>query len=180
MNPLHTAPLNFILFQILHFIAFMGIALGVLFLLIWAYQTFKPEQFKQWGIKLLAIGIVACVVGASLLAFAKPWKGDRVLHEDRMDQDVMDDHMMMDGDEADHMSMSMNDMSAMLEGKTGDAFDKAFLEGMIVHHQGAIDMANQTLISAGHDELKQMARTIIEAQQREIDQMKAWQVAWSL
>ena len=51
----------------------------------------------------------------------------------------MTDHSMMDME--DPMSMSMADMGKMLEGKTGDALDKAFLEGMIPHHQGAIDMA---------------------------------------
>ena len=39
------------------------------------------------------------------------------------------------------MEMSMNDMSKMLEGKTGDALNKAFLEGMIPHHQAAVDKA---------------------------------------
>ena len=41
----------------------------------------------------------------------------------------------------DAMSMSMNDMGKMLEGKTGDELDRAFLEGMIPHHQAAVDMA---------------------------------------
>ena len=35
----------------------------------------------------------------------------------------------------DIMDMSMADMGKMLEGKSGDALDKAFLEGMIPHHQ---------------------------------------------
>ena len=35
----------------------------------------------------------------------------------------------------DMMDMSMADMGKMLERKTGDALDKAFLEGMIPHHQ---------------------------------------------
>lgn len=35
----------------------------------------------------------------------------------------------------DPMDMSMRDMGKMLEGKTGDALNKAFLEGMIPHHE---------------------------------------------
>lgn len=31
--------------------------------------------------------------------------------------------------------MSMREMGAMLSGKTGDELDKAFLEGMIPHHE---------------------------------------------
>jgi uncharacterized protein (DUF305 family) len=41
----------------------------------------------------------------------------------------------------DPMDMSMRDMDSMMKGRTGDALNKAFLEGMIPHHQGAIDMA---------------------------------------
>jgi uncharacterized protein (DUF305 family) len=83
---------------------------------------------------------------------------------------------MMHGN--DHMSMSMTDMSEMLEGKTGDAFDKAFIEGMIPHHQGAIDMAELALQSAGHQEIKDLAKAIVAAQQQEIEQMQQWQQEW--
>lgn len=43
----------------------------------------------------------------------------------------VESHMMAGG----MMDMSMTAMGKMLEGKTGDALDKAFLEGMIPHHQ---------------------------------------------
>jgi uncharacterized protein (DUF305 family) len=79
---------------------------------------------------------------------------------------------------ADTMSMMMEDMAAELRGKTGDEFDKAFLQMMIPHHQGAIDMARVAQKNAKHVELKRMARDIISAQQREIDQMREWQKAW--
>lgn len=88
--------------------------------------------------------------------------------------DMDEDDMKMD----DAMGMSMNDMSAMLEGKTGDDFDAAFIEGMIPHHQGAIDMARAALTSAKHAQIKNMANAIISAQQREIDMMKQWQKSW--
>ena len=49
---------------------------------------------------------------------------------------------------------------------------------MIVHHQGAVDMANQLLVSAKHDELKEFARGIIDAQSKEIQEMKDWEKSW--
>ncbi len=76
-----------------------------------------------------------------------------------------------------HDSMSMAEMVKMLEGKTGDALDSAFLEMMIPHHQGAIDMA-KFLTGAKHDELKKLGADIIAAQANEIAQMQAWQKAW--
>ena len=75
-------------------------------------------------------------------------------------------------------SMGMDGMTAGLQGKTGDYFDKAFLAEMIVHHQGAIDMARQAKQSAKHDELKQLADDIIAAQTKEIAEMKQWQKDW--
>lgn len=82
----------------------------------------------------------------------------------------------------DHSAMGMMDeMSGMmgaLEGKTGDDFDKAFLEQMIMHHQSAIDMATPADTNAEHQEVKVLARDIIIAQSAEIDQMKQWQSDW--
>ncbi len=77
----------------------------------------------------------------------------------------------------DPMQMSMADMGAMLEWQSWDALDKAFLEGMIPHHQWAIDMA-EFLVDAKHPELREMWEAIISAQQAEIDQMNAWLVEW--
>lgn len=84
-----------------------------------------------------------------------------------------DNRGMMDNDD-----MTMGEMSANLQGKTGDAFDQAFLSGMIAHHQGAIDMARLVQANAKHDELKAMANDILSAQSKEIDQMQTWQTDW--
>lgn len=91
------------------------------------------------------------------------------------------EHMMPDGSMMKNggmESMTMDDMVDSLKGKTGDDFDKAFLSGMIEHHQGAIDMANLAKQYAGHDEIKQMADDIISAQTNEISTMREWQKAW--
>lgn len=90
---------------------------------------------------------------------------------------VMPNGMMMD-DNGMSMGGAMDDMMAGLEGKKGDDFDKAFLSGMIVHHQGAVQMAEAALANAKHDEIKQMAHAIITAQTSEISQMKDWQKSW--
>ena len=84
--------------------------------------------------------------------------------------EMMDDHH---GD-----GMSMAEMVDSLEGKSGDAFDKAFLSEMILHHQGAIEMAHHAQQDAKHDEIGQLADEIVKAQTKEIDQMRSWQKAW--
>jgi len=75
------------------------------------------------------------------------------------------------------MDMSMADMSQMLQWKTGDDLDRAFLEGMIPHHQWAVDMA-QYLVNAKHPELRKMGQDIIVGQGKEIDQMNIWMKEW--
>lgn len=96
-------------------------------------------------------------------------------HRGPMEEEKMP--MNMSSMSHDPMSMSMADMGKMLEGQTGDTLNKAFLEGMIPHHQGAIDMAKY-LAGSNKPELVKLGADIISAQQKEIDQMKAWQVAW--
>lgn len=76
------------------------------------------------------------------------------------------------------MHGSMQDMMQGLEGRAGDDFDKAFLLEMTVHHQGAVEMANEALKYAKHEEIKQLAREIIAAQEKEIKQMQDWKNAW--
>jgi uncharacterized protein (DUF305 family) len=49
---------------------------------------------------------------------------------------------------------------------------------MIVHHQGAVVMAQEALKNAKHQEIKDLAQNIITAQNKEIAEMQAWQVAW--
>jgi uncharacterized protein (DUF305 family) len=75
-------------------------------------------------------------------------------------------------------SMGMDAMTGNLKGKTGDDFDKAFLSEMIVHHQGAIDMATLAKQNAKHDEIKKLADDIVVAQTKEIGEMKQWQQQW--
>lgn len=86
-------------------------------------------------------------------------------------------HMMHGGDQ-----MSMEDMMASMNGnligKTGDDFDKAFLSEMIMHHLGAVQMAELVAKSSNHQEIKDLAKNIIEAQNKEINDMKNWQKTW--
>lgn len=75
-------------------------------------------------------------------------------------------------------SMSMTDMTATLKGKTGDEYDKAFITAMIAHHEGALEMAKLSASSAKHTEVKTLSAAIIAAQEKEISQMKQWQMDW--
>lgn len=75
-------------------------------------------------------------------------------------------------------SMSMDDMTKELKDKTGDEYDKAFIASMIAHHEGAVEMAKLSAQNAKHTEIKQLSSDIISAQEKEISQMKQWQMDW--
>jgi hypothetical protein len=75
-----------------------------------------------------------------------------------------------------HESMEdmMHNMTASLEGKSGDEFDKEFLEQMIVHHEGAVEMASMVLSQSSNAQLKTFAQAIISVQSNEIAMMNMW------
>ncbi len=91
---------------------------------------------------------------------------------------MMPNGQLMSNGNAGDMSEMMDDMMVGLQGKTGDDFDKAFLKEMIVHHQGAVLMAESALVSAKHQEIKDLSQGIISAQNKEIEQMNAWYKTW--
>jgi len=62
-------------------------------------------------------------------------------------------------------------------GEHNDA-DAQFAQMMIVHHQGAIEMADLALKEATTPEVRALAQRIADAQGPEIELMSGWLVAW--
>jgi len=62
--------------------------------------------------------------------------------------------------------------------KTADPFDRAFIDMMIPHHQGAIRMARIELDRGADGDAMKLAEAIIAAQTREIEQMNGWRKDW--
>ena len=102
---------------------------------------------------------------------------NHVWHHDMIHNIQDDPHAHHDAD--DHWDMSMREMSTMLEWLSGDMLDKIFLEGMIPHHQAAIDMAHY-LENSEREELRNLWKEIIEVQQAEIEMMQNWLLEWNL
>lgn len=57
--------------------------------------------------------------------------------------------------------------------------EREFLEGMIPHHQEAVDTAKEVLARGGSTpEIKKLAEDIVVAQEKEIAMMKGWYQTW--
>lgn len=69
--------------------------------------------------------------------------------------------------------MMSAEQMGQLDQARGVAFDRLFLQMMVEHHKGAIEMSNAELRDGRSDAAKQLAQTIINAQQAEIIEMQA-------
>jgi uncharacterized protein (DUF305 family) len=81
----------------------------------------------------------------------------------------------MDHDQMGYGSMGMGsrEMARQMIMENGKYSDKAFIDAMVPHHQGAIAMARVALKNAEHEEIKELSRNIISSQQAEIEELKA-------
>ncbi len=68
-----------------------------------------------------------------------------------------------------------DDAAAKLE--TADPFDRAFVDEMVPHHEGAIRMAEAVLAVTEDGELKELAQGIVDTQKREIGEMNSFRTA---
>lgn len=68
--------------------------------------------------------------------------------------------------------MSEEDM-ARLDSATGVEASRLFLEQMIEHHNGAIEMADVQAVGGTNPEARELAKNIIKSQTAEIDEMQA-------
>ncbi len=110
-----------------------------------------------------SLPIAASIV---LMLSASAFAHDPASHEH--DTSVAADEMpfLTENDAA--MSKMMNDMAVSPTGNV----DRDFVEMMIPHHQGAIDMAQTYLRYGANEQLKRIAQEIIVDQQQEIAAMR--------
>ena len=79
-------------------------------------------------------------------------------------------HDMSDMEDMD--GMLSEDELAALDAAPGPEASRLYLEQMIVHHEGAVDMARTEVEQGSHTEAVELANSIIESQNAEIQQMR--------
>jgi uncharacterized protein (DUF305 family) len=84
-------------------------------------------------------------------------------------------HGQMDHGQMGHGSMDMGSsgMAKQIVMENGRYSDKALIDAMVPHHQGAIAMARVALENAKHNEIKELSRNIVSTQQSEIEELKS-------
>jgi uncharacterized protein (DUF305 family) len=76
------------------------------------------------------------------------------------------------GGHADMQGMVDKATMAKLESLSAAEFDTLWLQSMIGHHQGAVEMAKAEIANGANTDAKGLAQTIIDTQQAEIGQMQ--------
>lgn len=81
--------------------------------------------------------------------------------------------------DAEMVAMMAEENAMMMEAMmSAEEPEHAFLEMMIMHHQGAIDMAQPALTQALNEPLREMARDIVLEQAEEIYVFEGWRREW--
>jgi len=95
---------------------------------------------------------------------------------DQDNKESADDVQGMDHESMNHGDMKMGsgdmmDASNMLM-ENGEYSDERFIDTMVPHHQGAVEMPEVALENAEHPELRQLAENIINDQSAEIERLR--------
>jgi uncharacterized protein (DUF305 family) len=72
------------------------------------------------------------------------------------------------------MQNEMGHEAPMMQGAQAANPDEVFVEAMILHHRGAIDMATAVLQYGKDEQVRVWANAIIAAQEKEIAEMEDW------
>ena len=79
---------------------------------------------------------------------------------------------------AGHDMSKMDHGAASAPGAASQPYDLQFLDSMIHHHEGALQMSKMVLGKTKRQEMKTFAQKIVDDQTKEIAQMKGWREQW--
>jgi uncharacterized protein (DUF305 family) len=125
-------------------------------------MAFISQKFTPVRMSLLAILLLGSVTACAVDSQPNPSSSSPAMQKGGMNGMH---HSGMGG-----MSMDLGPADANL--------DLRFIDAMIPHHQGAVDMAKAVQQNSKRSELLNLAKDIIQAQDKEIAQMKQWRKAW--
>lgn len=138
----------------------------------------------------IVIGLAVLVIGAVSYSFGTSKSTNNSMGMN-MDMSTQDDvpagmHRMPDGSLMGNPTTPSNNADSGMEMMGGMDHsmmmvksEREFLEGMIPHHQEAVDTAKEVIARGGSTpEIKKLAEDIVVAQEKEIAMMKGWYQSW--
>jgi uncharacterized protein (DUF305 family) len=133
----------------------------------------KPLLTKRWGLVLLVA--VAFILAACGSAGGGQQGSGSAGHGEQGKAKETGGMAGMNHSNMDHGSMGMGseEMARQMVMENGKYSDKAFIDAMVPHHQGAVEMAEVALQNAEHEQIKQLSQNIISTQRAEIEELKA-------
>lgn len=126
-----------------------------------AQNSARENQTSPKKYQALLLGIASILVGSTAVAIA----ATNVVQAEQTSRLVISQMMPQQG-------MMMHGMMA------GEQTNRHFIEMMIPHHEGAVQMADLALKLSKRPEIKKLAESIKSDQNREIVQMKSWYKQW--
>jgi uncharacterized protein (DUF305 family) len=78
----------------------------------------------------------------------------------------------MKGMERSRMDRGSGGVASGMLMENGRYSDERFIDAMVPHHQGAVEMAEVALENAEHEEIKQLSENIVSTQEAEIGELK--------
>jgi uncharacterized protein (DUF305 family) len=122
-----------------------------------------------------SFGLLALLFAVALMLASCAGAGSSSAEQGSSEQDggeeAADEMQGMDHSNMDMGSEGMMAASEMLM-ENGEYSDERFIDAMVPHHQGAIDMAEVALENAEHLEVLQLAENVISTQQAEIEELR--------
>lgn len=125
-------------------------------------------KFKAFSFVALATFLVAC---GSQPATNTASNSNSAANQAKVD------HSTMDHSTTDHSTMDHATMKSSPDAASAD-HDLQFIDTMIAHHQGAVDMAKMIPQKAENNELKALGVDIVTSQEKEIAEMLSWREKW--
>ena len=125
---------------------------------------------------VLMIGLVAFGTACQNQSPANQNVAANVTNASNQGHDMPD----MSAHESNMPNQNMSNMGPMVSapGAADQPYDLQYIDGMIHHHEGAIQMSNMVLGKTERPELKEFAHKIIDDQTREIAELKQLREQW--
>ena len=135
---------------------------------------------KNQTILIAIITLLVGGIGGYAIADKDKQYGEREYENEVMDNTPMGMHRMPDGSMMENTDIGMGGMSQMDHMMAMMvSSEREFIEGMIPHHQEAVDTAKEVIERGGSTpEIKQLVEDIVVAQEAEIAEMKQWYQDW--